>query len=321
MITSGALSNNRAPSVWMTVLSLVASGWVASFFVGFTVPLRLFAPGIGVSLVYSALVSALIGGVALRFILPLLTGVEISYPWAVAALGLGSLVSTAVTTTIQTATLRHAPSVAPAIWSSPLLMLAATGASLVVSYWVIALGGHTRASALSRTRRRFSQASPSRQDATTEDNQTAPAPTSDASQGLGMELVRVQNAVTDACINISRASTADIPGCVVDALTEISISAYTLRTATIPDATTGAVVDNLVAGLDRFAQALTDIASDAAATGSDRLPQRGLLLGSLADVSDGGGRARYELDHADGLAEIRTAFETLRRLGYLREGA
>lgn len=321
MITSDALSNNRAPSFWMTALSLVASGWVASFFVGFTVPLRLFAPGIGVSLLYAALVSALIGGIALRVILPLLTGVEISYPWAVAALGLGSLVSTALTTTIQTATLRHAPSVAPAIWSSPLLMLAATGASLVVSYWVIALGGHTHTSALSRTRRRSSQAPAPPADAAPADARTALEPTSDTVHDLRMDVVVAQNAVTDACIDISRASAAEIPGCVVDALTEISICATKLRAASIPDAKTRAVVSHLVAGLDRFSQALTNIASDAAATGSDRLPQRGFLLGSLADVSDGGGRARYELDHADGLAEIRFAFETLRGLGYLREDA
>lgn len=307
MTTSDALPNNRAPSFWMTVLSLMASGWAASLFVGLTTPLRLFAPGIGVSLVYAAFVSALIGGVALRFILPLLTGVEISYPWAVAALGLGSLVSTAFTTTIQTATLRHVPSVAPMIWSSPLLLLAATAASLIVSYWVIAIGGHTRAPALSR--RRSVPPPPV----------AAPSESVEAGGGLEAELVRAQNAVTNACIDVSRARAADIPGVVVGALTEISVCANALRAASVPDAATRAVVDNLVAGLDRFCEALTDIASEAAATGSDRIPQRGLLFGSLADVSDDGARARYELDHADGLADIRTALETLRGLGYLRE--
>ena len=47
--------------------------------------------------------------------------------------------------------------------------------------------------------------------------------------------------------------------------------------------------------------------------------QPGLLIGSMADVSDGGGLARYELDHADGLATIRESFERLRALGVLRE--
>jgi len=305
MTTSGALPSSKAPSFWMTALSLVAAGWVASFFVDFTAPLRLFAPGLGVSLVYATFVSALIGGIALRFILPLLTGVEISYPWAVAALGFGSLASIAFTTTIQTATLRHAPSVAPAIWSSPFLMLAATAASLIVSYWVIAVSRHTRADSRRRT--------PSPQIAAHREH--APG------CGLEADLVRTQNAVTNACIDVSRARAVDIPGVVVDALTELSLCANALRAASVPDPATRAVVDNLASGLDRFAEALTGIASDAAATGSDRLPQPGLLFGSLADVSDGGGRARYELDHADGLADIRTSLETLRGLGYLREDA
>jgi len=304
MATPAALPENRAPSFWMTALSLIASGWVASFFVGFTTPLRLFAPGIGASLLYAALVSALIGGVALRFILPQLTGVEIGYAWAVAALGLGSLVSTALTTTIEAAARRHAPSVAPAIWSSPFLMLIATGASLVVAYWVIAIGGHTRPTALVRPR--------------PAPHATSSVTSEDVAYDLGADLVRTQNAVTSACIDVSRAPGAEIPGVLVDALTEISICANTLRTATISDPATRSVVANLVRGLDRFEQGLTDIASDAAATGADRLYRPGVLFGSLGDVSDGGGRARYELDQADGLAEIRAAFETLRTLGYLR---
>lgn len=303
MTTSSALPNNKAPSFWMTALSLLASGFVASFFVGFTMPLRLFAPGLAVSIAYSAFVSALIGGVALRFILPLLTGVEIGYLWAVAALGLGSLVSTAFTTTIQTAALRHAPSVAPAIWTSPIVMLVATAASLIVSYWVIAVGGHTRAAPRSRSAAAQIEAA---------GEEVAPGT-------LESDLVRAQNAVTNACIDVSRARAVDIPGVVVDALTELGLCANALRTAEIPDDTTRAVVANLIGALGRFSDALGDIASDAAASGSDRLPQPGLLFGSLADVSDGGGRARYELDHAEGLADIRTALETLRGLGYLRE--
>lgn len=75
----------------------------------------------------------------------------------------------------------------------------------------------------------------------------------------------------------------------------------------------------LVDGLDRFQESLTQIAADAAAGGSDHLYQPGLFLGSMADVSDGGGRARYELDHADGLADIRAAFDRLRALGVLQD--
>lgn len=37
----------------------------------------------------------------------------------------------------------------------------------------------------------------------------------------------------------------------------------------------------------------------------------------MADVSDGGGLARHELNQADGLATVRESFERLRDLGVL----
>ena len=37
----------------------------------------------------------------------------------------------------------------------------------------------------------------------------------------------------------------------------------------------------------------------------------------MSDSSDGGSRARYELDHADGLADIRDACQQLQTLGLL----
>ena len=71
----------------------------------------------------------------------------------------------------------------------------------------------------------------------------------------------------------------------------------------------------LVDGLNRFQMSLAQIAADSAATGSQHVYQRGFLIGSMADVSDGGGLARYELNQADGLPTIREAFERLRELG------
>src|SRR5579862_1321208 len=156
MITPSPFAS-KSPSFWTTALSVLASGWVASFFVGLTTALGSSAPGLGASLVYSTLASACMGGVALRFFLPLLTGVEIGYPWAVAAIGLGGLASASVATAVQTAALRHAPAAAPVIWSSPLVLLVTTGISLVVSYWVIRASGHTDAKAASRERRSASR--------------------------------------------------------------------------------------------------------------------------------------------------------------------
>lgn len=76
-------------------------------------------------------------------------------------------------------------------------------------------------------------------------------------------------------------------------------------------------ISQLVDGLERFQQSLVEIADDAATSGSSRIVQPGLLFPSLGDVSDGGSRARYELEHADGLATIRDAFQELQTLSLI----
>jgi hypothetical protein len=84
-------------------------------------------------------------------------------------------------------------------------------------------------------------------------------------------------------------------GHVVDALTALGICIRSLQHAITSDPKVRAEIDHLIDGLNRFQTALTQIAADAAT-----------------------GLARYELDHADGLADIRESFERFRALGVLR---
>jgi len=271
-------------------------------------PYRVIGTGVGPSLVFQSFFAAFIGGIVLRAILPRLADASISYPWAVLALGLGGLVGNGFAYALQSFTLRHAPAtIAPMLWSSPLLAFAAMAFSFLVSYQVIAVVTRPRSSRTAKA-------------AAAEDWYDAPqGGDTTANAGVGDVVARTQNAVAQTCIAVSRSAAGDMAGHVVDALTELGTCVRSLEHATALDPKVRAEVERLIDGLNRFQTALTQIAADASATGSQHLYQPGFLISYMSDVSDGGSHARYELDHADGLATIRESFERLRALGVLRD--
>jgi hypothetical protein len=302
----------------MTVVCIWISGWVSSVAVSMWLPYRIVGTGLGLSLVYQSFAGAFIGALVLRAVLPRLASASISYPWAVLALGLGSLAGNGLTLALQTFTLRHAPAaVAPMIWSSPLLAFGAMAISFVVSYHVIALSTAPRSA---------KPASASgRPPVPADDWYDLPAGGDTAANVTGDSLndivAHAQQAVAQTCIDVSRSRADQMAGHVVDALTELGTCVRSLQHAPSLDPKIRAEVDRLIDGLNRFQTALTQIAADAAATGAHHMYQPGALFGSMTDVSDGGGLARYELDHADGLAAIRESFERLGTLGVLREAS
>lgn len=131
----------RSPSVLMTAVSLLVSGWVVSLFVSLWLPFRYGGSGVFSSVAYATLVASLLGGFVLRAVLPRLTGVEIAYGWAVVALGAGNLVANVFTVTVERLTVRHMATAGVAISSSPLAAVTATGIGFLVSYAVILLSG------------------------------------------------------------------------------------------------------------------------------------------------------------------------------------
>jgi len=132
-------------------------------------------------------------------------------------------------------------------------------------------------------------------------------------------VARTDQAVARACIDISRSTGGRVAGHVVDALGELGTCVQSLQHSTVADPKVRTEVEQLIDGLNRFQNALTQIATDAAATGSEHLYQGAWLSGWVSDGPDGGSLARHELDHADGLATIREAFARLRQLGVVRE--
>ncbi len=295
----------------MVVVCIWLSGWVSSAVTSMWLPYRVVGTGVGLSLIYQSFAAAFIGALVLRALLPRLANALISYPWAVLALGLGGLAGNGFTYAVQTFTLRHAPpTVAPMLWSSPLLAFASMAISFVVSYQVIAVATGPRSSRVAKP--------PSAPESTQAGGDWYDVLPAGADTSLDDVVARTQNAVAQTCIAVSRSTASDMAGHVVDALTELGTCVRSLQHSTSPDPKVRAQVERLIDGLNRFQTALTQIAADAA-TGSQDLYQPGVLFGSMADVSDGGSLARYELDHADGLAAIRESFERLRTLCALRE--
>jgi hypothetical protein len=316
MISSASPSLARTPSFWLTVLCIWISGWASSAASSVWLPYRIVGTGLGFSVV-QAFAGAFIGALVLRAVLPRLANVSISYPWAVIALGLGALAGNSLTFALQTFTVRHAPAAAaPMIWSSPLLAFAAMAVSFLVSYQVIAIAGAGARSSKPASTSGAVQAP-------ADDWYHLPAAANPAANATGPSLgdvvAHTQHAVAQTCIDVSRSTGEQMAGHVVDALTELGTCVRSLEHAASSDPKVRAETDRLVEGLNRFQTALTQIAADAAASASQRMYQPGALFGSMADVSDGGGLARYELDHADGLAAVRESFERLRALGILRE--
>ncbi len=312
MIDSAAPVSKSAP-FFLTVVSILVSGWVVGLLVGLWLSPLGYGGGqaVGVSLGFTTLVTAVIGGLVLRAVLPRLAGVEISYRWAVVALGLGNFVAAIFSLAAEKLIYQHLAKTTPLIAANPLLSLVTTAIGFGISYWVIVLYGREPQAA---PRPRVAVARPpSAYEAGPGYELRLPA------GGLAFDVARTQEAVARTCIEISRARAQEIPGYIIDALAELSTCEGALRNTDSANAKVRAAVNTLVDGLERFQESLVQIADDAASSGSGRIVQPGLLFPSLSDTSDGGSRARYELDYADGLATIREALDQLRKLGVISD--
>jgi hypothetical protein len=101
---------------------------------------------------------------------------------------------------------------------------------------------------------------------------------------------------------------------IADGLIPYEVATKRLEQAQLPSTVSADL--RLVAGLKQLEEDLTLTAEEAATTAGNRLYQRGLLTGSMADVSDGGGRYRWELEQSEGLRTVKQALRELRELGF-----
>jgi len=110
---------------------------------------------------------------------------------------------------------------------------------------------------------------------------------------LDVALADVRRAVVTAVGEIGEASAIDVPSRVLEALTDLATCTRTLRQGEVDDPQLRRLVARLVDGLERFQTSIS----------------------TFGTPSIEGARLRYELEHADGLATIRTAIEEIEALG------
>ena len=107
-----------------------------------------------------------------------------------------------------------------------------------------------------------------------------------------------------------------VPSVIADGLVPYEAATRRLEQAELPSAVPAALNQRLLAGLKHLEDDLALTAEDAATTAGTRMYQRGLLSASMADVSDGGARYRWDLEQSEGLKAVEQALSELRALGF-----
>jgi len=107
-----------------------------------------------------------------------------------------------------------------------------------------------------------------------------------------------------------------VPTVIADGLVPYEAATKRLEQAQLPSTVSADLNQRLVTGLRQLEEDLTQTAEEAATTAGSRLYQRGLLTASMADVSDGGARYRWDLEQSEGLRAVKQALGELKALGF-----
>ena len=300
-----------------TLLCLLAAAWVSSA-VASAAFAALAHPAIAASplvlLVGEGLVGALVGAVVIRALLNNVVGCEISYGPAFIAVAAGSLVGNAVVWATSTA-LQHNGS--PAVPIGGLVFGFATAiTSMAVSYWLLQRGVRDRAAVQPHTGR---TADPDGASAAWADD-TPARHASQTTWGLGgASYDNLVSAAREASLGVvdaaSRTTPAEVPNVISEGLSRLQSITANLESTTPPVAVPARVHRQLVCGMKHLQVDLVDTAASAVSTAADRITQRGWLLPTSVDVSDGGARYRWELSMCEGLKMVKEALSELNALG------
>jgi hypothetical protein len=315
---TAARSSARDLPLAPTLLCLFATGWVSSFVVAAasaghaypaSVPPLAFLLGEG-------LVEALVGAVVIRILLKNVVGCDIPYGSAFAALAGGSLVRNAFVWATSPSVQHGGSSGVLPTGGLVLFTVVPALASMGVSYWLLQLGFRERVTTPSPPR-------PPAERGRVSDDWADEAPAQRSTQtrwGFGGasydELVSAARETSLGLVEVaSRADPADVPDRISEGLPTLQSITANLEKTTPPVAVAASVHAHLISGLQQLQEDLVDTAASAAITANTRVTQRGWLLPSSVDVSDGGSRYRWELSQSPGLKMVRETLSELYTLG------
>jgi hypothetical protein len=310
--------SREQPPVLSTVVCLWLSGAVAAAAEAFLVLPQGGAVDPSAYRLLQLAFYAFLGGAVLRGLLPRLAGLDLSYVAAAGSLAVGGLVGEAIYRVgihvVSHAAPAQSPAINPIIWSGSLFSLVGSIAGLAVSYPAVVMLA-TRVAATGQPEPR---AEPHEDRLPLAEEPRVEAPLAPAGEGwLEVALARTREAVENACREIGNAPPGAAAGVAMNALAELATCARILDHPSTRDSEVRKAVAELTRHLETFQNSLADIVADPTANGAMHVYQPGAFNASTADVSSTGGRLRYELERAEGLAEVRATFARLESLGVL----
>jgi hypothetical protein len=292
-----------------TVLCLWGAGWVTSLVTSFLFVGHAYPTGgsptvlVGINL----LVSAAVGAVVVRQLLLNVVDCDISYSAVLVALVAGSTASTIVRLIVFSQLTTSGSSALPIAGVGVSFVPAMIGA--LVSFWLLQ----------NAARSEQGGDSPTLPDARATEHLEATVPASELHRPTGDygELVSaIRESTLGLVAAVDTAEPSSVPSVVSDGVLGLEAARKRLQQMSPPSEVPAELPQRLAAGMKQLEEDLILTAQDAATAAADRMYQRGLLGPSLADVSDGGGRYRWELEQSEGLRVVRQALGELETLGF-----
>jgi hypothetical protein len=298
-----------------TLLCLWGAGWVTSLVTSVLFLGRVYSPSSPSPLMVAVniLLSAAIGAAVVQYLLLSIVDCEIPYSATLVALVAGSAAST-VARLILFSQLQGGG-------SPGLLPIAGLGASFlpaligaVVSWWLLQNAASSPSpSALAEPPSTDLRVRSAPQQTRVFDDPHAGDPTATA---YSETILAVRESALGLVGTVNSVDPDSVPTVIADGLVPYEATTKRLQQAELPSDVPAELNQRLVAGLKELEDDLTLTAEDAATTAGSRLYQRGLLTASMADVSDGGARYRWDLEQSDGLKAVKQALSELRALGF-----
>jgi hypothetical protein len=289
---------NRELPLVPTLLCLLGAGWVTSVLTSFLFLGGAYPTGGSPALLVGARIflSAAVGAVVVRHLLLNFVGRELAYSAILVALVAGSAASTVAQLVF------FSPSVMPAAGLG--LSLVSSMLGVLVSYWLLQNAAR-------------SEAGPPVLAPPEQPQATAPLREQERPADPYSQLVdAARETALGLVAAVGAAQPSAVPCVIGDGLIWLEVARKRLEQTPPPRDVPPELVQRLAAGMAQLGDDLAVTAQGAALTADDRMYQPGLLGPSLADVSDRGGRYRWELDQSRGVRTVREALEELAGLGY-----
>ena len=312
MITSS--QQNRELPFLATLLCLWGAGWITSLVTSFLFLGRVYSSSTPstVMVAVNLLLSAAIGAVVVQYLLVSVAECDIPYSATLLALVAGSVAST-VTRLLLFSGIQSGG-------SQPVLPVAGLASFLpaligaVVSWWLLQNAAGSRSSSrLAEPPRPGVMERPPPQQTWVFDDPHAGDPTAVA---YSETILAVRESALGLVGTVNSVPPDSVASVIAEGLVSYEVATKRLEQAQLPSTVSLDLNQRLVAGLKQLEEDLTLTAEEAATTAGTRLYQRGLLTPSMADVSDGGGRYRWELEQSQGLRAVKQALRELRELGF-----